>query len=176
MRFETKSLQEKRLTLRRLHRFLNDMVFNNELDEDIIIDIQDINEYKDEGDIYNDAICGIRPRHKDHSIPLEDLYKLDNSEIEIATAILFDVKFIEDVGKLKTQKMQILLLARIMLHEMVHQYCRANGIDDKSDHDDQWYEIARQHGLEHGVDDDGTEWEDIERVRASWLYMYFRLR
>lgn len=59
MRFETKSLQEKRLTLRRLHRFLNDMVFNNELDEDIIIDIQDINEYKDEDDIYNDAICGI---------------------------------------------------------------------------------------------------------------------
>ena len=51
MRFETKSLQEKRLALRRLHRFLNDMVFNNELDEDIIIDIQDINEYKDEGDI-----------------------------------------------------------------------------------------------------------------------------
>ena len=62
-----------------------------------------------------------------------------------------------------------------MLHEMVHQYCRANGIDDKGDHDDQWYEIARQHGLEHIVDD-GTEWEIIERVRAGVLLNLFRLR
>ena len=177
MRFETKTLQEQINILRRLHRFLNDLCFDNALNEDIIIEIQDMNKYKDE-DEFVLAICGVRPRPRNHTIEYDGLLgeNTDNDEYELATAIIFDTIVIEDAKKLKTQKEQVLFIAYIMLHEMVHQYCHENGIEDWGTHDDSWKNIARKFGLSYVFDCNGTERETIEPWKVWYLNLYFRLR
>ena len=125
---------------------------------------------------FRNAIFGHRFLPKDPAVQLDNLHEGEHVEVKMVETIMFDIRLIDDVEKCKTQKDQILLLSITMLHEMIHQYCFENGIKDEGYHDDGWYEIARQHGLEHGVSDDGQSWESIDQWKAYWLKIYFRLR
>ena len=76
--------------------------------------------------------------------------------------------FITRLGKLDTQKEQAKALVRAMLHEMVHQYCAKNDIDDRN-HSEQWQRAAADHWL-HSVYSQGQpveEWINTPAVNIA---------
>ena len=136
MRFEKLGYRDRQNNLQKMHKRLNKSFFNNELNR-IVIDFESLDE---EG---TEKCFGIF------------LGKHPFSGFE---TILFSYELEDYITELKTQREQILVLGTVMLHEMIHQYCYENGIDD-TDHGGRWSEVAEKHGL-HSVYKNGERIEE----------------
>ncbi len=123
MRYEQLTYSEKINTLKRLHRYINKHLFDNSL-KTIALDIENLSK---EAELYG-------------MFSVKDYPEPQSEKISIS------YEFEEDIKKFKTQKEQALFLGMIVLHEVIHQYCYENGINDK-DHSGKWTEIAENHGL-----------------------------
>ena len=165
MRFEQLTWDQQDRFLQRLHDRLNKRWFDGRLKTLAKISIDNIN--KDGTDdiaaIYGDRylvdwdrqICGYRK------------------------CILFSHEFIDDVTNRKTQRDQVYDLARLMHHEMIHQYCDENGIPDRDpdgrDHNEAWAKAAEEHGLRVLYNENG-ELVGEASVTAWWLAGLMRIR
>lgn len=140
MRFENLSEDQRYRFLQRLHKKLNKEVFNGDLEE-IIVDVRDITKNRD--------------------IKLFACYSRDPQQYYQRYGIFFSFEFVDRIKLLKTQKEQALYIVQTLLHEMIHQYCHENGIDD-TDHSDEWQRVAAEHQL-HSIYHNGEmveEWLD----------------
>ena len=132
MRFEKMDFAEQIKTLTRLHGYLNREIFKKALPTDIVIDICNIN--KQEGRDF--AACFRR-----------NYIIYDAEGAHTTTAILFGLEFMDDdIPRMKTQAEQAFVLGETMLHEMIHQYCYENNIDD-TNHGGKWQETAEKFQL-----------------------------
>ena len=73
---------------------------------------------------------------------------LPDGEYTDIECISFSHEFVQRVSEEKYQKVQHYLIVMIMLHEMVHQYCYENGINDE-DHNENFQKIAEKHGYRY---------------------------
>lgn len=150
MRYEQLTHAGKIKTLNRMHRFINKHFFNNSL-RVIPLDIENLSKEEDlNGRFSVRNLPGFPPEKISISYELE-----------------------EDIGKLKTQKEQVLLLGTILLHEATHQYCYEKGIEDKN-HAGQWEETAKEHGL-ISIYEDGTPIEEHLTLAGYITMISFRI-
>ena len=145
MRFENLGYHREQAFFQRLHRKLNKELFDGKL-SDLEIDIRNINGYRDE-----DAFAC----YHHHSI-------------------LFSHEFFEYVVKQETQKKQAECIVQVLVHEMIHQYCHENGIDD-SNHSEEWQRAAEEHGL-HSVYHDGVMVEERGKTILALIAADVRIR
>lgn len=115
--------------------------------------------------------------------------KLFNNELEVAKIVVRESKiaeeegteaeFIEWYGKpyiafysLLTEDTISVYEITILLHEMVHQYCRQTGIvdiDENGKHNSKFKEVAEKHGLDqYGYHLQSDLEEEIE-VELTWF-------
>lgn len=73
------------------------------------------------------------------------VYSSEKQRYYFSNAIAEDIK---DISKEKQRN----VLAAIMIHEMAHQYCFENHIND-DDHNENWQAVADEHGLERAYED-----------------------
>lgn len=108
--------------LQQLHDYINRIAFNGQLSA-IDIDIETLQDA--DGMFFPNAICRY-------------------GKIGMKTSI--NTEFIDKLYKLPDdrQKEEIVIC---MLHEMIHQYCFENGIDD-TNHNDAFMQAAEKFGLE----------------------------
>lgn len=69
-----------------------------------------------------------------------------NGECVIPRCIAIDHTLVDFISGMRTQREQFYLLSLVMLHEMVHQFCDENDIDDQ-DHNKNFIQAAEKHGL-----------------------------
>lgn len=148
MRFEKLDFPEQIKFLKRLHKRINKRLFNGELGK-VFIDIENINKYYEDG--YEAAACFRKTSDK-----YPELFP---------KAILISHEYERDIESLPTQKEQILQLFGLLLHEMIHQYCYENGIDD-GNHNEAWQKAAEEHGLISKYED-GKPSETIETLTSK---------
>lgn len=133
MRFEKMDFSERSKTLSKFHKRINRDFFNNEL-KTIVLDIANINKR----DPKNDDYACFRGK---------ELFANDETQTSyFDEKIIFDHVFIDFLSKQKTAILQCYYIGAVMLHEMVHQYCFENGIDDKN-HANGWSKAALDHHL-----------------------------
>ena len=163
MRFEEKGSMEQIRTLKRLHKYLNREIFQNALSEDIVIDICNINKGERDEDF---AACFRR----EHIAP-----DMKTRAITLKEAVLFGNEFIyDDIARMKTQKAQAFVLGAVMLHEMIHQYCYENGLDD-TNHGGQWLETAERFQLLSAYEDGELLSEELTE-QGEYIVSSFRMR
>lgn len=160
MRFENLSYDNKIKFLQRMHRKLNKYLFNGELSE-VFIDISNINKNYDE----NEKAFAIY--HSRGYFQARDLY--DKS------VILLSLEALEKIEKYKTQDKQKEFIAYLIGHEMIHQYCDENGIDDWN-HSKEWQIEAHKRGILDTYDDEGKSTKLEYSVILSFLVMDMRIR
>lgn len=81
--------------------------------------------------------------------------------------------FIEDsIKPCKYQWHQVVLLATILLHEMIHEYCYENGIDD-AEHNEHWQAEAEKRYL-HSPYTNGHHEADDEYLDPLFINVYLR--
>ena len=117
MRFEQMTFSQQVKALERLYKFLNKEAFNNYLK----MPKMDIENLSKEDDVY-----GAYRRPTEYKAMLENGELIDVYPERIAISLELE----EDAAKAKTQKDQAVMLGEVILHEMVHQFCYAAGIDD----------------------------------------------
>lgn len=144
MRFEKLDFFQQINVLKRMHRLLNKHKFDGKLSE-VSIDICNIEKTGDYYAMYIRA-CPKFGRFKN--------------------GIAFSYSFEEDIEKEKTIRDQVYMIGLIMLHEMIHQYCHENGIDD-SGHNQNFMDAAKEHGL-HSIYKDGNFVE--EDSWSVWIW------
>ena len=163
MRFELLTRDQKIRFLQRLHNRLNNICFNGEL-KPVVIDIENLN--KDETNI--SAIYGARWK-----------YNNDIMNEEMQKCIIFSLELIDDVSMQDKQSEQFYLLASVLHHEMIHQYCDENGIEDRespdNDHNQSWAKAAEEHGLSVRYDECGKLIANSSWA-ALWLKGTMRIR
>lgn len=160
MRFEKMDYKQQKKSLYRLHKHINRDFFDNGL-KPIEITVENINK----GDRPDNFACFSR------NAVLVDRKTMTAYEGE---KISFSWELVDYMAEQKTQKMQALIAGGIMLHEMVHQYCYENGIDD-TNHGGGWEEAAREHNL-ISIYQDGEQVEDHPTENAETLfYCLYRL-
>ena len=150
MRFEKLEPQKQAACLWRLYKRLNTDVFCGSLRDDVGIGVE------------------IGPR--------EYAGSYTRRTARIAPAITVSTVFIESLSKLKTQREQAAEIIRVLLHEMIHQYCDQNGIED-TDHGEAWQQAAAAHGL-HSVYQNGNqveEWLDPEGLPAFLAAFFVKI-
>lgn len=151
MRFERMDYTQRRKALKRLHRRLNKRLFGNLLSEKIILCVGNV----------GGNLAG-------RFNPLDGF--IDGMQCPI---IELSHEFVdEDLSKCRTQKQQIYLLTMVLLHEMIHQYCFENGIDDTG-HNDRFIEEAKKHGLISSIGN-GIYQEELD-LKAQLSIMNFRI-
>ena len=131
MRFEKMNWAEQIRFMKRLHGRLNRGLFGGQLTQPEF------------------SIEYIRLEHDDPDGLFWGGYKKtvwQNGECVIPRCIAIDHTLVEDISGMRTQREQFYLLALILLHEMVHQFCDENGIDD-SDHNENYQQAAEDHWL-----------------------------
>ena len=151
MRFELLSYSGKMEVLKRMHRHINKHFFNNSL-RDIPLDIENIS--KEEA--------------------LNGRFRACNTPGFPPEKISISIEFVEDIAQLKTQKEQVLLLGRVLLHEAIHQYCYENGIEDKN-HAGHWTKEAERHGLT-SIYENGEPVEEHLNLAGYIGFQAFRIR
>ena len=119
MRFEQLPHLSQIKTLERLHKYINQNLFENKLSK---IDMDIVN------------------------IHTKDAFGMFSTNDIVGNRIAISYEMIDVLSQLKYQKEQALCLGAVILHEMIHQYCYENNIDD-SNHGGMWYETAKEHGL-----------------------------
>lgn len=145
MRYEQQNHEGKLHTLRRLHRFINRDFFDSEL-MDCSIDIASVNSRQDIWAGFSRA----------------------------GPKIIFVPGFADYMREQRSQRMQAVIMGHVMLHEMIHQYCFQNGIDD-SNHAGGWKQAAAEHLL-HSIYAGGQLIEETMSPAAESLFYYhFRL-
>lgn len=160
MRFEQKAFIDQIKTLKRLHHYLNRVIFKNALQADIPIDICNINKEAES----NFAAC-FRCNH----------IFCDEKGAHFGVAILFGRELIyDDIATMKTQKAQIFALGATMLHEMIHQYCYENNLDD-TNHGGQWKETAEKFHLISNYEE-GEPISEYVTQTGAFIISCFRLR
>lgn len=127
MRFEDLTHENKIRFLYYLHKKINEDLFNNTLSEDI--DIR--------------TSLGSKPCFAQFhgEFPCFD----ENDNVNLKECIVIDIDFCIYLEQLKQRQRHELY--RVMLHEMIHQYCYENGIEDDGSHNQTWQKIAEKHGL-----------------------------
>lgn len=146
--------------LYRLHKRINHDFFDNGL-KLIEINIENTNK----GDRPDNFACFSR-----NAI----LVNRETMTVYQGEKISFSWELLDYMAEQKTQKMQALIASGIMLHEMVHQYCFENGIDD-TNHSGGWEEAAKEHNL-ISIYQDGEQIEDHPTEHAEMLfYSFYRL-
>lgn len=138
MRFESMNYERQMRFLRRLHATINREFFDGAL-QPITLDICNINKGSDPDDAW--AMYGREWPGSPYKI-------------------LFAHEFMGYLKRQSAQWAQAEILFQVMLHEMVHQYCKENDIED-TDHNEQWQKAAADHGL-HSVYVDG-------QLQEEWL-------
>ncbi|MBR4628714.1 MAG: hypothetical protein IKO47_14085 [Ruminococcus sp.] len=151
MRFEELEHIRKIRALQRLHNRINVELFKGQLST-VSIDICNLNK----GEITDAWACYCR----ESDIGPESIY--------------FSHEFIDLVAAQDTQRKQIYFLTVVMLHEMVHQYCAHNGIDDAG-HSEEWQRAAAAHGL-HSVYKAGEKQGEHLTGAAELLAGMIRIR
>ncbi len=160
MRFEQKSFIQKIKTLEKFHNVINEVLFHSEL-QPIPLDIKNLNKCE------ASDVWGAFEAHAYHF----DVKK--NTHINEVISISHE--FVDYLSSLKTQKLQILDLSQVILHEMVHQYCYEKGIEDKN-HGAQWQKVAQEHELISIYENGNPKEETLTIVARSLLYYYLRNR
>ena len=89
-------------------------------------------------------------------------------------SIRFSYELADDIAKCKTIREQVHMLAETMLHEMVHQYCHENGINDEN-HNDAFIEAEDAHGMV-GMRTASGELRDFLSPDGEWILDSFRMR
>ena len=155
MRFETLDYESTRNTLRRLHKRLNKNLFGGELHE-VRLCVENLD---------NPFSC---------NTPYPAFARFRSRDLMGNESISFDHSFADFLEGLETQREQVYMLTLVMLHEMIHQYCYENGIDD-SGHGGEWSRIAEAHGL-HSIFQNGEPVEEELRsgslITAAMFRMY----
>ena len=147
MRIEQLQYRERTDFFSRLHNFLNRKLFNSEL-KDIFIDVQNLN--KDE--------CDYNEENEEIALGVFSIESITQREV-----IAFSHEFMDSIGRLENESEQLEEVSVVLLHEMIHQYCYENGIDD-SGHNDNFQGIAFQHGLDSMYVDGIKVYEDFFMV------------
>lgn len=147
MRFEQLGWKQQIQILSTLHKMLNDLYFNGEL-EDVKVDIENL---------ANPNVCGQDEGYINAGCFFKDkvLYISENGEMSQRYKISISNDFINDALANEencSDDDQKYYLTRTMLHEMIHQYCYQNGIDE-GDHNETWQQIAWDHGLDASYKD-----------------------
>ncbi len=148
MRFEQLDHFGQMRNLKRLHRYINECFFENSLNE-AQMDIENLPE-------------GVLAMFYIRHVPRDE------------ETISLSYEFMEELSSFKTQKEQTLHLGGVILHEMIHQYCYENGIDDK-DHAGQWSEVAEKHGLISRYEDGEPGKENVPAI-TTLILSWFRIR
>lgn len=160
MRFEQMTFEEQIKSLTRLHKRINKDFFDNKL-KTIHIDIASIKTEE-----HPDGIA----KFTRNAV----LFDQKTKSAYLGECICFAWELVDCMAELKTQKEQALVAGGVMLHEMVHQYCFENGIDD-TNHGGRWEETAREHNL-ISIYRDGKQIEDNPSETARlWFYNFYRL-
>lgn len=133
----------------RVHKKLNQALFDGQL-KDVFIDVQNINTIDHEGELY---ACYCR-----YPSPILTPLGMKNR------AILFGHEFVKDVSRLQTEEEQFKFFLQVLLHEMIHQYCDENGIEE-GDHNENWREAAWTHELDFPNEED----EDCSNVYKKFF-------
>lgn len=149
MRFEELEYKQRQKLFKRVHKLLNIELFNGCL-HDIPIDLCNINKALPDG---SEDECSACFRLTDGANP----------------QILFSLEFEDDISALQTQKEQKIMLVGVMLHEMIHQYCYENNIDDKN-HSPAWQACAKEHGLIRVYEDGEPMHEELTLLPAFLAY------
>ena len=127
MRFEDLDYLQKQHVLVKLHRIINMRLFDGKL-KSICIDIANAESI--------DAYAEFHPQYK----------YVENDKLVDTSLIALSHTAVEEIAACKTLYGQRYLLFMYMLHEMTHQYCHENNIDD-SDHNILWVQEAESRGL-----------------------------
>lgn len=132
MRIEMMSHKEKIRALNRLHKRLNREFFDGKLNSKILIDIGMLGEFND-----SDVLGSFSHAAYAYSEKTGEVYRTES--------ITISRELINELRESKTQRSQLLCIATIMLHEMIHQYCYENGLP--LDHGREFCKAAEEHGL-----------------------------
>lgn len=119
MRYEQLGYSQKMQMLKNLHTLLNQSFFDGKLNS-VHLDVVSLND--------------------NSNMIYEGVFRVD---AVLGECIEFSYEFEE---LLRIKENQLYFLTIIMLHEMIHQYCYENSIDDAG-HNVKWLEVAKQHGL-----------------------------
>ncbi|MBR4908262.1 MAG: hypothetical protein IKZ43_04535 [Acidaminococcaceae bacterium] len=167
MRFEALEWEKQIAFLERLHKTINQEIFKGEL-KPVWIDIRNLNK----GDPKDDCWARYFKEENGHY----ETMCIDSvtQKVTYPESIFFDHCFVNTLEKKPTQKIQAYYLTAVMLHEMIHQYCAKNGIDDRN-HSEQWQQAATDHGL-HSVYKDGEIQEESLKGVALWISGLLRIR
>ena len=138
MRYEKMTEEQQEAMLARLYRRLNKRLFNNELNP-LPIWVVDKIDWTDDGEAWA-AFSAEKQRFYFSSILNDDLSTMKKDD-------------------------QLWFLASLLTHEMTHQYCWENGIDD-SNHNAAFWEELEKRGLKRELID--GEW----RQKPSLLIWY----
>lgn len=160
MRFEEMDFLEQINTLSKFHKRINRDFFNNEL-KTIKLDVENINK----GDPENDGYACFRSK--------AIFFNPETLTPYFDEKISFDNVFIEFLREQKTQKLQSYYIGFIMLHEMVHQYCYENGIDD-TNHANGWSQAALDHHLVSKYTNGKIDYDYPDEM-AVWVFSTYRL-
>lgn len=147
MRFEKMSDDLRFYNLKRLNKCINKHCFNNELEE-AEIDMCEGDEMDFFAIYYHPTIY-----HHYHEI-------------------LVSSETIDRLANYNTIKKQEEALFIIVLHEMVHQYCYENGIND-DDHNENFIDACKHHGLMRYQEVNGS-WAEKLSLGGMIARSYFR--
>lgn len=125
MRYEALDFKQKISFFQRLHKKLNKELFAGTLSA-LLIDVRNLNKTDDKSKWYFAKYCP--------------------ADLHGPERILFTLDFEDTLEQFQYQYQQANFITQIMLHEMVHQYCAQNSIDD-SGHSEKWQQAAKDHGL-----------------------------
>lgn len=147
MRFENLSYSEKRAFLQRLHKRLNRQLFYGQL-KPIDIIVENLSGPNGE------KVC---------FAVYKKTFQYERGELQQSAKISISYEGEDLIAKQHTQKDQAYIVTMLLLHEMIHQYCAENGIDE-GNHNENWQRAAADHGL-HSVYKNGViQEEDLQLI------------
>ena len=159
MRFEQMEFERKIKTMRKFHKRINRDFFNGKL-KNIALDIANTNK-------------GQMPDNVAMFTPSALSVNRETLEASFVEKISFAHEFIEIIAEQKTQREQAFAIATVMLHEMIHQYCYENGLDDEN-HSGEWEKTAYEHGL-ISIYRNGKLIEEYARPATEWIISLYGL-
>ena len=77
--------------------------------------------------------------------------------------------------KYKTEKEQLYVITIWLLHEMIHQFCHENNIDDGlNKHNENFVRVAKEHGLIRKLEDNGI-WSESLDLLPNFVIANYRI-
>lgn len=156
MRYEKMTFHQKIGVMQKLHKDLNKGLFESKLSH-VQLSIENLRS--------NDtAAMFLNPEENLNNFKIENGQLVRNE----TSRIIFNYDFEEYMTKFRTIREQKYFLMMVLLHEMIHQYCYENNIDDTS-HNENFQKEAEAHYL-HSKYENG---EFIEEYIKSLMFPLF---